>query len=75
MYVGEDQKYFIRVLYWRIPLGHEILNVKKHLTRLKIYLVSISALELNSASKNNLFAIQYQKLLIILRIPLFHFIE
>ena len=24
IYIGEDQKFIIHVLYWRIPLDHEI---------------------------------------------------
>ena len=48
MYVGEDQEFTIHVFYWCIPLDHEIYTKceKKHLTRLKVYLVIKSALKL-----------------------------
>ena len=56
IYIGEDLEFIIHVFYWCIPLDHEIYTKcnKKHLTWLKLYLVTISALELKkSTSKKN----------------------
>ena len=76
IYIGEDLEFIIHVFYCCIyPIRPwHLLNVnKKHLSWLKLYLVLISGIKSQQAKKP--FVIQYQNLLIFLRIPLVHFIK
>ena len=45
-YIGEDLEFIIHIFYWCIPLYHEIYTSGriKHLTWLKIYLVTLRSL-------------------------------
>ena len=45
-YIGEDLEFIIHIFYWCIPLDHEIYTKGriKHLTWLKIYLVTLRSL-------------------------------
>ena len=45
-YIGEDLEFIIHIFYWCIPLDHEIYTKcrKKHLTWLKLYLVTLKSL-------------------------------
>ena len=72
-YIGEYLEFIIHVFYWCIPLDHEIYTKCKKKTSNLIEV--ISALELKVNKQKKTFLIQYQKLLIFLKIPLFHFIE
>ena len=83
IYVGEDLEFIIRVFSWSIPLDHEIYTKYKktmknitlsNLIKVMSYYIC-SGIKDEQAKKQQPFVIQYQKLLIFLEIPLFHFIK
>ena len=76
IYIGEDLEFTIHVFYWCIQLDHEIyITCKKKSHLVKV----ISSYNICSGTKSQQaerpFVIQYQKLLIFFRIPLFYFIK
>ena len=77
IYISKDQKCIIHVFYWCIPLNHEIYTkCKNHLTWL---IKGISSHKICSGVKSQQekkkLSFSTKKLLIFLRIALFHFIE
>ena len=78
IYIGQGQKFIIHVFYWCIPLDHEIYTKCKKKTSNLIKGIcchKICSRIKSQRIKKKPFVIQYQKLLIFLRITLFHFIE
>ena len=68
--------FIIHVFYWYIPLNDEIYTKCKQTSNLIKGISSHDICsEIKSEQVKKTFVIQYQKLLIFLRIPLFHFIE
>ena len=76
VHIGEDEEFIIHVFYWCIPLDLEIYTKCEKTSNLIKDISShniCSGIKIQQVKKP--FATQYQKLLILLRIPLFHFIN
>ena len=72
---GENQEFIIHVYYWCIPLDHEIYTKCKKKQIKGISSHNICSGIKSQQLKKNAFVIQYQKLLIFIRITLLHFVE
>ena len=70
IYIGEYLVFIIHVFYWK-----SILNVKKTSNLIEVISAYNICSGIKSQQAKKTFLIQYQKLLIFLRIPLFHFIK